>query len=293
MPITPRVVELAEAFRARLLRQERAAASAMVRYYGTIWGELQDQIDALSSEIRRLQAAGQTFSADKIYRLERMRAVQRQVTEQLDQFARYSGGAITAAQRQAIVMGERDAYHLTLAGFPPNAPLDVRFWHMPRDAVENMVGFVADGTPLEQLITGYVGEAKDAFLERLVAGLAKGQNPRAIARELRNDFGMGLSNALRIARTEQLRAYRTASRQSYEANSDVLTGWMRHSGRGGNVCMTCLMLDGTIYALATDMDDHPNGGCCMLPITKTYAELGIDAPEPQFQQETEIGRAHV
>ena len=49
---------------------------------------------------------------------------------------------------------------------------------------------------------------------------------------------------------------------------------------------------GWVYDLQVD-EDHSfiAGGiavhnCCMLPITKTYAELGIDAPEPQFQQET-------
>ena len=285
MPITPRVVELANLFRARLLQQERLAAGAMARYYGTIWSELQGEMDALSREIRRLQAAGQSFSVDKIYRLERMQAVQNQVTEELDRFARYSGGAITAQQRQAIAMGERDAYQLTLSAFPPGAEINARFWRMPRDAVETMAGFVADGTPLAELIGGYVGESRDGFLERLVAGLAKGQNPRAIARELRDDFGMGLTKALEIARTEQLRAYRTATLGSYR-ESGVVKGWERHADKSDRTCIACIMLDGKLYELATDMDDHVNGRCCMLPVTKTYAEMGIDAPEPQFKQES-------
>ena len=33
------------------------------------------------------------------------------------------------------------------------------------------------------------------------------------------------------------------------------------------------------------MDDHPNGRCVMLPVTLTYAELGIDAPDPDFSRE--------
>jgi len=284
VPITPTVVELANAFRAQLLAQERAAASAMVRYYGTIWRELQSEINTLATEVQRLQDAGATFSADKIYRLDRMRNVQRQVAEELDQFTTYAGGAISVAQRAAIAAGERSAYRLTMAAFPPGADIGVRFWRMPTEAVETMVGFVADGTPLEQLITQYVGDSSKDFLTRLVAGLAKGQNPRAIARELRSAFGMGLTKALQISRTEQLRAYRTATLGSYN-DSGVVKSWQRHAAKDSRTCMACVMLDGKLYTLAEEMDDHPNGRCAMLPVTKTYAEMGIDAPEPTFVDE--------
>jgi len=34
------------------------------------------------------------------------------------------------------------------------------------------------------------------------------------------------------------------------------------------------------------MDDHVAGRCALLPQTKTYAELGIDAPEPEFNPQS-------
>ena len=49
--------------------------------------------------------------------------------------------------------------------------------------------------------------------------------------------------------------------------------------------MACIMLDGKIYSTRDAMDDHPQGRCAMLPITATYAEMGIDAPEPDFSRE--------
>jgi len=157
---------------------------------------------------------------------------------------------------------------------------------MPRAAVENLVGFLQNGSPLRDLLYEYVDSAADAFGEKMVTGLVAGWNPRKLARELRQAYGMGLTDALRISRTENLRAYRTASRQTYEANADILKGWQRHADKGPTTCMACIMLDGKLYALATDMDDHSCGKCGMLPVTKTYAELGIDAPEPQFQAES-------
>ena len=49
--------------------------------------------------------------------------------------------------------------------------------------------------------------------------------------------------------------------------------------------MACVMLDGKRYELAEAMDDHIQGRCAMLPITKTYRELGIDVDEPDFKRE--------
>ena len=284
MPITPRVIELADLFRAQLLRQEGQAAAVMIRYYGLIWQDLQSNIDALNTEIEQLRAAGEIASADKITRLTRTRNVQRQAAEELVKFAEYAGNELTNAQRAAIVAGERSAYQMTLAAFPPNS-IDVKFWRMPVDAVETIAGFAADGTPLYELIRQAVGDSVGAFMDRLVTGLAEGLNPRVIARDLRNDFGMALTRTLRIARTEQLRAYRAATLGSYQA-SGVVKAWQRHAARGNRTCMACIMLDGKIYQLDEQMDDHPNGRCAMLPVTATYAELGIDAPEPQFNQES-------
>ena len=284
MAITPLVIELADQYRAALLARERQAASAMVRYYGLIWQDLQTQINALDAEIQSLRASGGIASADKITRLTRTRNVQTQVAQELDKFSDVAGGVISAAQREAIAAGERDAYNLTLAAFPQGS-VSINFWRMPVGAVETMVGFVADGTPLNDLIRGYVGEAAESFLDELVKGLAEGKNPRAIASILRQEFGMGLTKSLLITRTEQLRAYRTATLGSYN-DSGVVKGWQRHAAKGERTCMACIVLDGKVYDLATEMDDHPNGRCSMLPITKTYAEMGIDAPEPTFQDET-------
>ena len=156
------------------------------------------------------------------------------------------------------------------------------------EAVEQMVGFLQDGSPLVDVITKHVGAAQQQFGQTMVTGLVSGWNPRKLARELRSSYGLGLTKALVIARTEQLRAYRTAAANTYRANSHVVKGWERHAQHDTRTCMACLILDGKRYTLAEEMDDHPQGRCAMLPVTKTYAELGIDAPEPDFSREKGI-----
>jgi SPP1 gp7 family putative phage head morphogenesis protein len=285
---TPQIVELSNRFRDQLLRRERTSATAITRFYGESWRRLQEDIRTLQAEhFARIQA-GETLTEGQIWRLQRMQAIQAQVEQELAKFAPFAADTIAAGQREAIEAGQRNAYDLVQAAFLPEMGINVNFATMPRAAVEQMVGFLADGSPLRDVITKHVGDAGDRFGATLVTGLAAGWNPNKLARELRGAFGLGLTDALRIARTEQLRAYRTAAANTYRANSHVVKAWERHAQHDTRTCMACLVLDGTRYELDQEMDDHVQGRCAMLPVTKTYAELGIDAPEPDFSREKGI-----
>ena len=223
MPITPQILNLSNLFRQRLLARERRAATTLVYHYGNVWRQLQGDIAALSSEVRQLQEAGEEFSQDKIYRLDRYRALQQTAEEQMARFPEYANDIISGGQRESIYAGESDAYNLLLAGFPRDDDIvaELARARLPTEAVEQLVGFLQDGSPLKEVIQKYVGEAVNRFGEQMVVGLAAGWNPRKLARALRSEFGMGLSNALRIARTEQLRAYRAATLNTYQENSFV------------------------------------------------------------------------
>jgi len=286
MPITPTIIEAANLFRARLLARERRAATSLVRYYGISWQRLQGDITALSTEVETMRLAGEEVSRGRIARLERLRAIQVQVETEMAGYAQFASEDIIAQKRESLVAGERDSANLIQYAFPPGSSINIDQYRMPRAAVENLVGFMQDGSPLRDVIAKYAGDAAEDFGATMVTGLTAGWGPRKLAQELRQAYGMGLTDSLRLARTENLRAYRTASRQTYEANSDVVKGWQRHADRGDRTCLACIMLDSTFYTVAQDMDDHVMGRCTLLPVTKTYAELGIDAPEPQFQEET-------
>lgn len=280
------VYEAADAFRKRLLARERGAANALLRYYGEAWARIHADMLKLAGEVDALRAAGETVTEAQIMRLERMQAIEAQVKTEMARYAEFADGEITARMREALAAGERDAYTITQLAFPRDAGVAVTFYRMPREAVEAYVGFMQDGTPLKKLLEQYVGDAAQALSETLITGLAAGFNPRKVAREARKQFGMGLTESLRLARTEQLRAYRTATLESYKANDNIVKGWRRLAAKDSRTCAACLILDGKEYDLATDMDDHPNGRCACVPIPKTYQELGIDAPEPQYQHET-------
>jgi SPP1 gp7 family putative phage head morphogenesis protein len=282
------MLQLAEQFRLLLLARERRAATSIVQSYGLIWQRLQQQIGDLTSEIETLQLAGDAEAVKRhLWRLNRVQALQAQADDQLATFSQFTNDTIAGGMRSNVAAGEREAFLLQQAAYPRGANVGITFSRLPREAIESMVGTMQDGSPLAKLLQEAVGDASKGFMDSLVTGMATGRNPRAIAGELRQKFGMGLTRSLTIARTEQLRAYRTATLNSYQ-QSPVVTGWERCAARTERTCAACLILDGKIYTTREAMDDHPNGRCFLVPHTKSYREMGIDADEPQFKRE--LGR---
>ena len=283
---TPKVVQMSNVFRSQLLARERSAANAMVRYYGETWRRIRDQVTNLEAEVQALLDAGEDVTVGKLWRLERLQSIQQQVQDELALFVDFADPHLRAGLEHAIAAGDANARELLLAGFPPGS-VSIAFDRMSREAVEALVGFAGDGTPLRNLLIQTLGPMTDQFFQSLVSGLAMGWNPRRLARTLRDDFGMGLDRALRIARTEMLRAWRTSTLAAYRKSGMVLE-WERIAAHDHRTCLACLLLDGTRYPLEREMEDHVNGRCALLPVTPSYASMGIDAPEPDFHRE--LGR---
>jgi SPP1 gp7 family putative phage head morphogenesis protein len=183
---------------------------------------------------------------------------------------------IVAQQRAAVAAAQAHAAELVPAAAGDGPPgVAVRFDRLPTGALEELVGALADGSPLADLLGELGPAAARSVREALVAGLATGQGPRAIARRIRADLGGSLARALTIARTETLRAYRESSRRAYRANDDVVAGWIWHAQLGPRTCAACWAMHGSRHALDERLDGHPNCRCSMIPVTKSWAELGF------------------
>lgn len=159
------------------------------------------------------------------------------------------------------------------------------------------MGFLSDGSPLAYKFAGLPAEVVTGVKQTLEAGFAAGWNPKKVAREVQRTFGGALTNAKVTCRTEYMRAYRTASHETYRANSDVCTGWIWMCARQARTCAACWAMDGTEHPLSERMTDHPGGRCAQIPMTKSWAEItGRDVPgvtetsakgwdpEPAFRQ---------
>lgn len=264
-----------EKFRGQLLRNERAAASEMVRVYGEAWKRIKAELERLHTEYEQAKALGGKPDADWIFRYNRSGAFRDQVEQELLRFAQYAEQSTREQMKEAIRAAEEHAERLARAalGKPP-AGLVVDWNRVPTAAVAEMVGLTQPDSPLHKLFMGITAErARDAE-NALIRGLLMGKNPRETAPLLRQVLGVTLSRALRIARTETLRAYREATRQNYQANNDIVKGWVWHSALDVRTCAVCWAMHGTVHRLDERLDDHPNGRCAMVPQTATWDEIG-------------------
>jgi len=281
------IYEIAERYRKALLVSERKAATEMVRAYGESWKRIKTNLDTLTAQITAARAAGEEVSAAWLFQRDRLAGLQRQVESEIGRFAQHAEASVIAQQAEAVRAAEAHAMELmgtSLGTAPPGVMLT--FNRLPSGAVQDLVGFLQDGSPLRSLLDELGPEASQGVRDALIAGVATGQGPREIARRARLAMGGNLVRALTIARTEVLRSYRESSRRSYQANDDVVAKWIRHEACDSRTCACCFALHGTEYDLEERFETHPNCRGALAPKTKTWEELGFEGiPETQAKVE--------
>ena len=272
----------ADRFQRALLRHESQAANEMVQAYGQAWRSIKKRLDELLKKMQVERAAGRDVSLSWLFEQQRLETLQRQVEAELRRWAADAEPRIIALQREAIEAAQLQAEAETMValGTPPPgvtiAQVKSSWTRLNREAITDLVGFTTNGTPLRRLLDELGVEAGQQVREALISGMAAGENPRRIARRVKEAFGGDLVRALRVARTETMRAYRTAAVRSYQANDDVVKGWIWNAACDTRTCVACWAMHGTTHSLDDEFEDHPNGRCARSPWVKTWAELGFE-----------------
>ena len=279
MPGPSDAQDAVENFRAAVIQQEVKASAQVVRAYGPVYTRLQ-------SDTRALVTIAQTRGLKpwQVMRMERLKDLERQFLANSSRFATQAGSIVTESQRAAVGLARQGALEATTAGLPRGvtmnnmANLGLGWNQLPDDAFQNFVGIAGDGAPLGNLLNPLGPEAITGVREKIGEGIALGKGPRETANLVRTAAGMPLSRALLITRTETNRAFREATRLSYQSNSQVVKGYRRHADKSERTCMACIALDGKFYPLDQALDEHPNGRCALVPDVLDYADLGLDIP---------------
>ena len=253
----PTIIDLAKQFRDRLLKLDEQAMGRLVSSYQGLYSRLKDKIDLFLLAYGQLEDP----TRSQIAKLARYGELIRAIEDELTRYSAYAQVEISNGARLAIEQAiANSAAYLKVYGI--TAPQTV-----PAQAIETMLGFLQpDGVMFQRLsrLAGtYAQEIADAILE----GVGLGYNPVKVAKLIENSLGMGLTDALRWARTSQLYAYREATRANYIANSDVVQKWVWWAELDGETCASCIAMHGTLHDLDEVLDDHYNGRCAMLPYT--------------------------
>lgn len=127
-------------------------------------------------------------------------------------------------------------------------------------------------------------QAETAIRAHLQAALAAGWHPDTTADRTaaacHDACHTWASRYQTIARTEQLDAHRAAAYATQQANRDILAGWEWVADLDQKTCRACIAMHGTRHPVdEPGPDDHPNGRCARVPITKPWSDLGIDLPD--------------
>ena len=262
----PLVARVMFQFKADLLSREADQMTVMARRWLQMETSLQGAFDALALEIENLRLKGESVPVSKLIRMGRYRSLLDQMSSQLSLYADFADESIRNGQEELIGMGINHATNAIRAYYATHNRIAAGFDILPTSAIENMIGLAGDGSPVHKLLQDSWPAAVDGLTTQLIRAVALGKNPTDTARAMRDGFGVGYSRAINIARTEQLRAYRTAAVQEYKA-SQVVKGYKRLSARDTRVCLACLMADdGTVYDLDVVFEEHPQGRCTTVPV---------------------------
>jgi SPP1 gp7 family putative phage head morphogenesis protein len=279
--VTKTTLRLARRVRADLLKitdtHDRELTAAWVNAWDTVAGDYDAAINELVGN-----AAGAILSRATILRSRRLLIALDTIARALTQLTEDAGIRVAgdllqvvtqAAEAQQAVAASQlpKAERVNLSGLVDRRQLDA----IVQRSTEQITSQMWPISP----------SADAAIRTGLVRGLATGANPKTTARDIvkrtEGDFNGGLARAMTIARTETLDAHRAAAAVAQNENADVLRGWMWLAATSDRTCPACLAMNGTEHPLDEPGPlGHQNCRCSRVPLTKSWADLGIDLDEP-------------
>lgn len=234
----------------KLDRQEQKEMILLANKWGVVANTLNELIQKLAEK--------EIKSANQLYQLELYKEF---LAISKNQVTKFSADASTIIARNQVIFAE--------AGLSSTQEMielvTVRFNRLPIQAVNNMIGFSSDGSPLYELLKKSYPETVDKLIDTLISSTALGRNPQVTARLMKESMDGNLSRALRIARTEQMNVLRETSRMQME-KSGVVSEWERIEQE--DACEDCAAENGKRYSLGESFDTHPNCRGSLLPIVE-------------------------
>ena len=289
MAYSDRTERLVRRLRADLEHVTDQQVRDLTEAWVTAWNEVQPD---LSSTLLDMLTAGDRVTRAQLIRSERLRQVLLVIRSRLEELADGAGVRIVGDLGRVIdMLGGAQASVLD-SQLPAEGRhlVDMQAWSKIDPA--GLDAIVRRSTEqITSRLKPLAADADRALRAELIRGYAAGSNPRATAGRIlahaEGNFNGGLTRAMAIARTETLDAARAGGHIGRMANADVLAGWYWHCEFSRRSCQACIAMDGTVFPIdAPGPNDHVNGRCTAVPVTKTWAELGLDIPEPESNRQT-------
>jgi hypothetical protein len=235
MAVTDRTIREVLALRAALDKTVDSTTAALTQAWGRAWQEIVAEYQAAADEIVDMIDQGEYPTRRQILRSQRAANAVKAAVEAVQDLSRTASVQIIGNLDGIIATAERWQRSIAATQLPYQYGIEwARVDHRAIEAiVRRTTGRIEAATrPLPRLTLERMKAA-------LVRGVAVGDNPNVVARQIvsrcEGEFRGGLYRARTIARTELLDASRRASDQSRKANQQVLAGWHRQDAATAGV----------------------------------------------------------
>lgn len=297
--MNPELLALIEQIRLAALRSDAQAIQRLTEAYRASYGRLNPLIEALVSDLLNMENPTRI----KVERLGSYKALIAEILREATDFSGFLKVELSLAGVSAVNVATRDAERLLAGTLLQRNITPERIRRLTqafnRVNVEPLV-FLADylnpAGELYSRIDALAPFLADKVSRSILEGVALGRNPRVIAQNITNVYGIGLTDSLRMTRTVQLYSYRRASQAAYEANG--VDEWVWWAKLDGATCMSCVAQHGTRHPVTETLNDHHNGRCVMLPIppildTVAVGDTGLEwfESQPESVQRQMLGPA--
>ena len=271
-------------FRRQYAAQDAVAVGYMQSVHERMAVEIRREIEVLAAALEGVDPRNPSEARRLMYR-------RAQLAERLDQidaialsYAPLLSRAVSEASEAALHVGARHGLGLL------QSVADVQFNRVPFEALREQAAALVKGAPLDRLMQSWAKESAHSVAEQLMAGVAKGDNPRKIAMDMVKALGgpieegplaHSLHRANVIARTETIRSYRSATIETYKAHPDVVDGWIWNSAADERTCPVCWAMHGEKFDPGDPFDTHPQCRCVPSPSVPGY-DTDLPAGEELF-----------
>lgn len=264
---------------------DEAAALTMLNAWSDGYWGVRRELDGFLAKVAAARAAGEKASPAWAFQQRRLQQVLDEASRQMARYSQAAALVTEQRQRQAIQQGLEHAEGLAATVIQEGLPgLEGTLARVNPAVLEAGVGFMADGSVLRNHLAKTLPDSTvQRIRDTLVHGLAAGKSQDWMTRQVTRGLGITHGRAVTILRTESLRAYRTASRDTYMANADVMGGWVWNAHLDARTCVACVLMDGTEHPLDATLDGHPRCRCAMIPRTRSWEDIlgpdGADIPD--------------
>lgn len=273
----PEISESAVVRRMREFQRDLVARDADTIYQmGKQWLRLEQALEAnIQLLVMELAELGEEINIATVYKHKRYQKLISQMRSEMEIYNLWAAEYIAENQLKLGVLGIEHGSNLINLSLLEGGSMAF-FDKLPVSAVELMVGVAGDGGPIYTLLQEAYPIAVEQMTDVLIQNVALGIGPRQTAKQMMNGVAGSLNHALTVARTEQLRVYREASRQQY-VKSGAVQEYMRFASKSGNTCALCLALDGEISKTKEALHVHPNCVIGETPVLAPDIIAGITA----------------